>query len=231
MYLNKPMNNSKRSRSRVLVLPSQLIAVFPIIPDNLCSEHGRHLIQVINHILPTFRSPPSINCSYSPVSSPESHVYSPTMSPLRYSPLLYSPSDDRSQPSPEPTYSPVENFSDEEDEETPSTVKESRSKEDKSSMKQGGNSSNVTAFCDQSTTSDKDNSSQQQNAKSEKSATAESKPETPELIPWTKRTIRIQRTATYLGQTFVLPPVSDERPGFGEGQGPSKRPRLSGRLK
>jgi len=174
------------------------------------------------------RSPPSINCSYSPVSSPESHVYSPTMSPLRYSPLLYSPSDDRSQPSPEPTYSPVENFSDEEDEETPSTVKETRSKEDKSSTKQGGNSSNVTAFCDQSTTSDKDNSSQQQNVKSEKSATAESKPETPELIPWTKRTIRIQRTATYLGQTFVLPPVSDERPGFGEGQGPSKRPRLSG---
>ena len=44
------------------------------------------------------------------------------------------------------------------------------------------------------------------------------------LAPWSRRSIRVERTTTYLGQTFVLPsrdksPPAEETPG--------KRPRLS----
>ena len=49
------------------------------------------------------------------------------------------------------------------------------------------------------------------------------------LQPWTKRTLRIQRTGTFLGQTFVLPPVTRDRspPAAGPEEAASKRPRLS----
>ena len=66
------------------------------------------------------RSPPSLSCHYSPSYSPSSSSSRSPSSSLRYSPTLsYSPSSSPPYSPQEPTYSPVENFSDDEPEESP----------------------------------------------------------------------------------------------------------------
>ena len=138
------------------------------------------------------RSPPHIPVSFSPASSP-GRLYSPLCSPLHrsnspvrshYSPL-YSPSD--REDSPDPSYSPVETFSEEETEE----------EADKPQVE--------TAEPEQSV--------------SQPSSSAD---DIASLGPWRTRSIRVQRTTTYLGQTFVLPP-RDKSPELA----PAKRPKLS----
>ena len=154
------------------------------------------------------RSPPPINCSYSPASSPARSLYSP---------LMYSPSCDRSEfsPNPTPSYSPVENFSDDEEAEDKKDENEENPVEDKVANE---SSSERKPDEDVPTSSD---------SKCDKSR--ESEQNVMSLNPWTKRSIKIQRTTTFLGQTFVLPPTTRERsPACDEG--PSKRPRLSSSL-
>ena len=145
------------------------------------------------------RSPPHIPCSFSPASSP-GRLYSPVRSPLHrslspvrphYSPL-YSPSGRAD--SPDPSYSPVETFSEEETEDSPAPGEET-------------NKQPVE-------TPERDQATPQPSSSTE---------DVSSLEPWRTRSLRIQRTTTYLGQTFVLPP-RDKSP---EVAAAAKRPRLS----
>ena len=152
------------------------------------------------------RSPPLIQCSYSPASSPHSNIYSP---------LLYSPSYDSDfSPTTDPSYSPVENFSDEEEETT------------------SDNSKKET--CDKSATEAENEAKPSDNASDTPTRASDTKCDEPEpdptvnLNPWTKRSVKIQRTTTYLGQQFILPSTSRERSPSSSEPGPSsKKPRLS----
>ena len=149
------------------------------------------------------RSPPQIPCCFSPASSPD-RLYSPVCSPLHrsnspvrshYSPL-YSPS--YREDSPDPSYSPVETFSDEETEDTPAPAAVP-------------------------TPAPVDNTVETAEQEQSTSQPATSTDDVSSLEPWRTRSIRVQRTTTYLGQTFVLP-SRDKSP---ELLAPAKRPKLS----
>jgi len=168
------------------------------------------------------RSPPRLFCGFSPTSSdtdqsPRYSCPSPESTTDRYSPLLYSPSSQPISPeepsySPqEPSYSPIENFSDEEGEAT----------KDDEYMKQEVNES-VKSLHEVKLESSNDQSSNLvKNDHPIPSTSGE-----PKLYePWTKRTIKIQRTHTYLGQTFTLPPRT--RSPSPPSASPAKRPKLS----
>jgi len=176
------------------------------------------------------RSPPPLSCGFSPSSSDTGH--SPTYSPSShspessrsiYSPMLYSPSASPPYSPPEPNYSPIENFSDEENEDN-----KEENQDEKGDKKQ-------VAFpepmlCQNLPEVQLDHSSKAvipvENIDEPQPSTSGG-PESigPSLLPWTKRTLKIQRTHTYLGQTFTLPPRT--RSPSPPVDSPAKRPKLS----
>jgi len=161
------------------------------------------------------RSPPRLSCGFSPTSSdtdqsPRYSCPSPESTTDRYSPLLYSPSSQPISPQ-EPSYSPIENFSDEENE----------ANKDNEYMKEEVNES-VKSLHEVKLDSSNDQGSNLVKSDDPIPSTSGE----PKLYePWTKRTIKIQRTHTYLGQTFTLPPrTRSPSPPYAS---PAKRPKLS----
>jgi len=176
------------------------------------------------------RSPPPLSCGFSPSSSDTGHspIYSPTChspesSRSLYSPMLYSPSASPPYSPPEPNYSPIENFSDEESEDNKDEHQDEKGDEKQKAISEPVTGQNLTDV-------QLDHSSK---AVTPVENIDEPQPSTsggvesigPSLLPWTKRTLKIQRTHTYLGQTFTLPPRT--RSPSPSVDSPAKRPKLS----
>lgn len=161
------------------------------------------------------RSPPRLFCGFSPTSSdtdqsPQYSCPSPESTVDRYSPLLYSPSSQPISPR-EPSYSPIENFSDEESE---ATKDEEYVKEKVNESVKSLHEVKLDSYPDEGSIHVKND---------DPIPSTSSEPKLYE--PWTKRTIKIQRTHTYLGQTFTLAPRT--RSSSPPNASPAKRPKLS----
>ena len=179
------------------------------------------------------RSPPPLSCGFSPSSSETGHSptyspssHSPESSRALYSPMLYSPSASPPYSPPEPNYSPIENFSDEESEDN-----KDENQDEKFDEKQVVFSEPMA--CKELPEVEIDHSSKAVIPVESVENTDVPQPSTsrgpenagPSFLPWSKRTLRIQRTHTYLGQTFTLPPRT--RSPSPPVDSPAKRPKLS----
>ena len=168
------------------------------------------------------RSPPQLSCGFSPSSSDAGHspaysssCTSPASSRALYSPMLYSPSASPPYSPPEPNYSPIENFSDEEAEDE--NISDKGEKDKIHIVEVSTSNTPVTTVAmpiEEKTVEPKPSTS-----------SGSEKTESSSLLPWTKRTLKIQRTHTYLGQTFTLP--SRTRSPSPLLDSPAKRPKLS----
>jgi hypothetical protein len=134
--------------------------------------------------------------------------------------MLYSPSASPPYSPPEPNYSPIENFSDEESDDN-----KDENQDEIALSEPGSSQKHPEVQIDHSSKAVVPVESLENTDEPEPSTSGGSINAGPSLLPWTKRTLRIQRTHTYLGQTFTLPPRT--RSPSPPADTPAKRPKLS----